>query len=847
MIRTNSGGNDPLQNSTPSFTVNAAKLTETLEKKSLSKTTPARESNRLVSAYINTPTIDYTFTDHSILNITDQTQATLSVDWLDAIDGFTNTASTAQAYADSDWNIRAQSYLNPSERQELQKLPLHFRHQILEVNEKDSKEGIHKQIAERTQTVINQLVQNGTVSFKSRDGETWELESLLSLASAVNHLPIAQRKQLANTSFIRAAYPETPKNLKMGLLAQVANKSVAGHYDILSQSIILYNRGLKDDFPELGQELKQSLRTIHNAGHADEIGDLQKMLNPYLTAMGESSIAEDSQWGNTTARAVRMVQMELLSRHVGQHHQLTPQQKDEISRLKVLAASSQFDMITRMTDIRDKMQNLNLLPDPHMKQLLEEFSRSEFGEASLRFLMQDISSDFRAQNNNTNSRIEDLMVHEMGHHFQLGLKNESHYISEFSKFSNWRETNNDQRADGYIQGGYTGEDILDVYNVLASDATVDEGKYKAQLSPEERSQKFVTSYAATDPMEDFAESYRTFVLYPKTLLQAAPEKFFFINALPSIQARKTGAGDREKAHYQAQEIETLVRQVLAERYQATPTQEHIKGFIRDNFENIMGSNREQQKFHLDPDVIMSIVETHKTLLQRADMPYIPTERIYQQNNPDMEVYQELNSKTQALIVSGGKDKKALEFFSNFTSPQKVDALFPGASEDLKKQLKDPSFSSMMMVLGQIGGHAYYINQLQNKDISDNRDYQTAQSFFNTVAAEPSALLSKQTFGHAWNYLRGVTAEVFNPEEIKVDSAIQFFQNLQDNPEKVFPQQWKSLPDEFKKLLQDKRFVKSISGDQGRYLPSPENIRKTLEQVMEAVEYERRMQAVLGKQ
>lgn len=866
MIRQNPGGSAPLRNTQP---LSAKVLDGNKWATSLGNTPPSDFSPNYLAPADATAIDSGLSTDYISDSVTSMapTESSPSYQWLDALTQNDTDLTTMSGLGSSQWEQKAKVYLNAEEIQALKKLPTHYCNQIMDIAANTPKGPARALILNNLEKVVNELVQTGKVQFKGRNGRDWELSSLLNVASAVNRLPIAQRKQLAGISFIRAPHPEAPAGLKTGLLSEVAMQSIAAHYDIKEKAVMLYDRGIQESFPALGSALKQSLRTIETASQTPAanttIGELQKMLNPYLKAMGENTIPEDSRWGSSTERAVRMVQIELLGRYARQTYPLTPQQKSEITELKTLAKSSQFDMISRMTDLHDKMKNLNLLPDPEMQKLLQEFAKSDFGTASLRFLMQDISNDFRSQSEATKvssgllpvqkasgnqiSRIEEIMTHEMGHHFELGLKNESQYISEFSKLSNWRETDSNNQADGYIKGSYSGEDLLDVYNVLASDGKMDAGLYKPELSPEKRSQKFVTTYASTDPMEDFAESYRTFVLYPKTLLQSSPEKFFFINSLPTIQSRKTGAGAREKAHYQPQEIESMVRQVLLERHHASPTPEHVKSFIRDSFETIMGTHPNQPSLHLDPEVILAIVETHRSLLQRADMPYIPTDRIYKQNNPDNEVFQELNSKTRDLIVSHGQNQAAKQFFQRFESPNQVDQLFPDASDALKKQLKDPSFSSMMLALGQIGGHAYYINQLQNKEMTDNKEYKQAQDFFHTVIKEPSALLSKQTFTQSWNYLRGLSSEVFNPESHQVDATVRFFQRLEDNPAQVFPEYWDKLPNDFKELLQNRRFINAISGDQGRYLPSPENIRKTLQQVMDVQEYEQGLQTLLGGQ
>ena len=73
--------------------------------------------------------------------------------------------------------------------------------------------------------------------------------------------------------------------------------------------------------------------------------------------------------------------------------------------------------------------------------------QSKMGEASLRFFLSDLSNSFRDLRVST-TRTEEIVIHEVGHHIQLGLDNEAHYIEEFAKISQWYETGDGSNADG---------------------------------------------------------------------------------------------------------------------------------------------------------------------------------------------------------------------------------------------------------------------------------------------------------------------------------------------------------------------------------------------------------------
>lgn len=736
----------------------------------------------------------------------------------------------------------ASNYLNPAELKLLQQLPENIRRQILSIDQSQPVERVRSQMQERAKSAIQQIIRSDHVKFKD-SGVQWELGSLLSLANAINRLPSGQLQQLENITFERRERPEMPSGVKLGMIDKIASDTIAGHYDINRKTVTLYNRGVEDGFPVLGESLRQNLRVIQNKGSSEDIRQLQKLLNPYMVLLQQPALSEDGNWGNNTARAIRMVQAELLSQHLQKNYQVSPQQLAELKMVTTLAASPQFDLITRMTDIQQKMQNLNLIPDPHLKQLLQEFSRSEFGEASLKFLMQDISSDFRSTPGV--SRVEEIMTHEMGHHFQLGNGNESYYIGEFAKLSNWRESATGEKADGFINGLYSSEDLQAAYHKLACNCQQDKGKYQAALSPAERSQKFVSDYAATDPMEDFAESYKDFILNPVKLMAKSPEKFFFMNSLEALQTRKTGItvrdGQTESGKtYDDKEIEKFVSLVLSERYQQTPSEASVKTFISEQFKNLMDLKPGQRKFDLNSDAVLAMVEAHKNLLGNVNAQ----EQLLFKNSQcisgggDELVFRNLHQQTKRLVESQGQDPEAKAFFQRFNQPQAIDKLFPQASPEMRQQLKDPSYAAMTLALGKIGGYGLYLNQLGQTQQTKDQSVDSAKSFFGGLMEQPAAIFSNKTLTHSWNLLRGAASSIYDPVQSRTSEALAFFDQLETNPEKALPDIWNQLPAEFQDLLRDKRFIESLSGNEGRYVPSSESARKVFKEVVDMLEFQR---------
>ncbi|MGV3523488.1 MAG: hypothetical protein ACO1RX_04650 [Candidatus Sericytochromatia bacterium] len=765
--------------------------------------------------------------------------------------------------------VQANQYLNAQEEALLSRLceldPA-LKSQLLNLNSRGASVAtVRQRLVSNLEQSIRQMTEGGKITFTSEAKRSWQVEDLLGLALAVKQLPIAQRKQLDGVTFHRAERPALPQGVPVGMLERIASDTIAGHYDVENKMVKLYDRGAQDGLPPLSNQLQQSLQNIRNRSNKEDVRQLQRLLNPYLAGMKEAAIPEDGSWGPKTTKAIRMVQTELIAHYAeSSGRPLSANQKAELNRLRVIAASPQFDMIARMTDLSGRLQQLNLLPDAHMQQLLQEFARSEFGEASLKVLMQDISNDFRSMQGQI-SRVEEIMTHEMGHHFQLGIRNESHYITEFAKISDWRETASGDIADGFIDGMYSNEGLADVYGILASDKTVDQGHYhvgNSSRSPESRSQMFVSTYAATDPMEDFAESYKTFVLDPVSLYKASPEKFFFINSLPAIQARLNSQqsdrvdGQLQKSHYfsaragdavdregkNRMRLEEIVRKALEDKYQITPTDEHIKQEIRTQFEKVMGLSAHRTQ-SLKPDIVMSMLDTHQDILNWAGMPPVSVRQLTRFRDADEAVFNTINRQMLDGLRSGST-RNTRAFLEKLKSPAQIDTLFPKASPELRAKLKDPTFMAMTLTLSQISAQGLYLNELRNVEYRDQQAYRNSESYFTQSGGNLGSLLRSESLSQGFNLVRGwASGQILNPEAGKIEAGERFLLKIEQNPRQMFPELWNQLPEAFQELLQDRYFLQQASGDRGRVKPSAEVTRQTLQQIMEVVEYQRSLEGL----
>jgi hypothetical protein len=110
---------------------------------------------------------------------------------------------------------------------------------------------------------------------------------------------------------------------------------------------------------------------------------------------------------------------------------------------------------------------------------------------------------------------KEVWAQEIGHQVQMANRGwNPEAIAEFGKLSNWTETFNGQTmaADG-------------IDHRTGTDLNFAPGVVKAG-----RTDNMVSKYAATSPVEDFAETYKTFTLDPQKLMQLAPDKFLYLNA-----------------------------------------------------------------------------------------------------------------------------------------------------------------------------------------------------------------------------------------------------------------------------------------------------------------------------
>ncbi len=111
----------------------------------------------------------------------------------------------------------------------------------------------------------------------------------------------------------------------------------------------------------------------------------------------------------------------------------------------------------------------------------------------------------------TSGQFEDIAVHEFGNVAIGGGRFDPDAVREFGKLSHF--TN----ADGTIADGHDSSGLESVTGTKPLNTT-------------NFVQDAATSLAQGSPEEDYAESFRSYVLHPDDLMKAAPDKFLYLNA-----------------------------------------------------------------------------------------------------------------------------------------------------------------------------------------------------------------------------------------------------------------------------------------------------------------------------
>lgn len=158
------------------------------------------------------------------------------------------------------------------------------------------------------------------------------------------------------------------------------------------------------------------------------------------------------------------------------------------------------------------------------------------------------------------TRMKETLTHEIGHQVQFGKEMDLEAINEWAKLSGWKSASGAGSVivdeNGQLRG--FDRDVRPtrtnnfVYENFTEDLTPAAARevLKDIKDPELRREFEQTlkvknnlrgaikeifgvealGYSMTDPLEDFAESYRAFYMDPELLVKKAPDKFLYINA-----------------------------------------------------------------------------------------------------------------------------------------------------------------------------------------------------------------------------------------------------------------------------------------------------------------------------
>ena len=184
------------------------------------------------------------------------------------------------------------------------------------------------------------------------------------------------------------------------------------------------------------------------------------------------------------------------------------------------------------------------------------------------------------------TRMRETMTHEIGHQVMFGKEIDLSALKEWSTLSGWKSKNGEIALGVNENGGLTGFDASVrptrtdnfVYENFTEDLTPARIKQVAAAigDPELRREFEQTAkvksnlkaaikeifgvealgYSMTDPMEDFAESYRAYYLDPALLVKKTPDKFLYLNAISRKFAPDQVAGLFQEHGRDAQKVAT---------------------------------------------------------------------------------------------------------------------------------------------------------------------------------------------------------------------------------------------------------------------------------------------------
>jgi hypothetical protein len=125
-----------------------------------------------------------------------------------------------------------------------------------------------------------------------------------------------------------------------------------------------------------------------------------------------------------------------------------------------------------------------------------------------------------------------LLLHELGHAVLLGDGNEAARVAAWSTLAGWGETDDPtDLADGFVGGGFENERPIVASRLLLGLPRGDDVHYVPAAHPHPGGGLgFPTGYAAFDPIEDHAESFRLAHTDPEALGRASPARLLAAGA-----------------------------------------------------------------------------------------------------------------------------------------------------------------------------------------------------------------------------------------------------------------------------------------------------------------------------
>ena len=146
------------------------------------------------------------------------------------------------------------------------------------------------------------------------------------------------------------------------------------------------------------------------------------------------------------------------------------------------------------------------------------------------------------------------------------------------------------------------------------------------------------------------------------------------------------------------------------------------------------------------------------------------------------------------------------------------------SPEIQNNLKDKAYVTMLYGIGKISGYVWMLYNAKMNEKGDKEDYKEADKYLQTNKFG----VNMGSIKSSYSKVREFASKFYNPEEVEIEHAMDFFKLLKNEPRKALGDDiWKNLPDDVRLKFKDQAFIDSLTGYDGKYLVSYRSIQDAL--------------------